>query len=125
MKDLRMTETAAHITYDDLECVSSRSDSQMLTWQLTNYIRLKQMIKTANFHGIGNLPVKLQFFTCGSDQFVKHFDVSEGKQLRDEQQSDKLLFIITVVSTEMKFALVGADQLDRIFRFKFRLYLLQ
>ncbi|KAA6362693.1 MAG: hypothetical protein EZS28_041780 [Streblomastix strix] len=105
MEEHRMKILVVHVTQDDLQCMSTRSDGQMLTLQLTHYIRFKQMIMTANFHGMGNLPVKLQFIYCGSDQFVKHFDVSEGQQLRDEQKSDKLLIIITVDSTQMKFAL--------------------
>ncbi|KAA6398951.1 MAG: hypothetical protein EZS28_005525 [Streblomastix strix] len=122
---LRMEVTAVYITYDSLECAISRSDGQMLSRQLTDYFRLKQMIKTANFHGMGILSIKLQLITCGSDQFAKHFDVSEGKQLREVELPDKELFDIAVDSTQKKFALFGADQLDRIFRFKFRLYLLQ
>ncbi|KAA6373538.1 MAG: putative flagellar associated protein, partial [Streblomastix strix] len=114
MKDLRMTVTAVHITYDSLECAISRSDGQMISRQLTHYIRLKQMIKTANFHGMGNLQVKLQLIACGSGLFSICIDVSEGKQFCEEQQSDKELFNIAVDSTEMKFALVGADQLEKI-----------
>ncbi|KAA6382992.1 MAG: hypothetical protein EZS28_021482 [Streblomastix strix] len=124
MKELGMKIFAEHVTQNDLEYICNRSDGQTLTW-FTYYIRLKQMIKIANFDGICNLPFKLQFIACGSDQFVKHFDVSERKQLREEQQSDKELFDKAADSTEMKFALVGAYKLDRIYRFKFRIYLLQ
>ncbi|KAA6368931.1 MAG: hypothetical protein EZS28_035542, partial [Streblomastix strix] len=90
MKELRMTVTAVHITYDS---------------------RLKQMMKTANFHGMGNLQVKLQLITCDSDLFSKCIDVSEGQQLSEEQSSDKKLFNKAADSTEMKLALLGADQL--------------
>ncbi|KAA6389734.1 MAG: hypothetical protein EZS28_014742 [Streblomastix strix] len=58
------------VIYDDHGCMNNRSDS---------LICLKQMVKTANFHVMGNLPVILQLSACGSDQFVKHFEVSEGK----------------------------------------------
>ncbi|KAA6360338.1 MAG: hypothetical protein EZS28_044135 [Streblomastix strix] len=115
MKELRMAVTTVHITYDSLECAISRSDGQMLSQQLTHYIRLKQMIKSANFHGMGNLQVKLQLIACGSGLFSICIDVSEGKQLREEQSPDKQLFNIAMDSTEMKFTLVGADQLDKKF----------
>ncbi|KAA6374345.1 MAG: hypothetical protein EZS28_030128 [Streblomastix strix] len=105
MKELRMTVTVVHITYDSLECAISRSDGQMLSRKLTHNIRLKQMIKTANFHGMSNQQVKLQLIACGSGLFSICIDVSEGKQLREEQSSDKELFSIAVDSTEMKFAL--------------------
>ncbi|KAA6386759.1 MAG: putative flagellar associated protein, partial [Streblomastix strix] len=48
MKDHNMPVTALRMTYDDLECVSCRSDGQMLTWSLTHNIRLKQLINTTN-----------------------------------------------------------------------------
>ncbi|KAA6386698.1 MAG: hypothetical protein EZS28_017774 [Streblomastix strix] len=70
------------------------------------------MIKTINFNGMYISSIKLQFIACGQDQLVKRFNASERKQLRDEQQSDKKLFDIAVDSTEMKFALVVADQFD-------------
>ncbi|KAA6379718.1 MAG: putative Serine/threonine-protein kinase STE20 [Streblomastix strix] len=67
------------------------------------------MIKIANFHGMGILSVKLQLIACGSDQFAKHFDVSEGKQLREVELPDKelkhalnlhqLIFEVSVGST--------------------------
>ncbi|KAA6403443.1 MAG: hypothetical protein EZS28_001035 [Streblomastix strix] len=52
MKEHRMAVTAAWVTQDDLECVSSGSDGYILTYSLTRHIRLKQMIKTANFEGV-------------------------------------------------------------------------
>ncbi|KAA6355880.1 MAG: hypothetical protein EZS28_048593, partial [Streblomastix strix] len=35
MKEHNMPVTALRMTHDDLECVSSRSDDQILTWSLT------------------------------------------------------------------------------------------
>ncbi|KAA6366637.1 MAG: hypothetical protein EZS28_037836, partial [Streblomastix strix] len=104
MKDLKMAVKAVHITYDGHECVSSRSGGQMLTRQLNHYIRLKKMINITNFQGLDYLAVNSQFIACGSDQFVKHFDASDRKQLREEQQTDKELFNIVVNLTDMKFA---------------------
>ncbi|KAA6352880.1 MAG: hypothetical protein EZS28_051593, partial [Streblomastix strix] len=57
----------------------------MLTRKRTHYIRLKQMIKTATFHGMGNLSFKLRFIAFGSDRFATYFDAFEWKQLREEQ----------------------------------------
>ncbi|KAA6387104.1 MAG: hypothetical protein EZS28_017369 [Streblomastix strix] len=114
-----MTVTTVHITYDGHECMCSRSDGQMLTRQLKHYIRLKKMINTTNFQGLDYLPVNSQFIIWGSDQFAKHFDASDMKQLREEQQVDKQLSDIVVDSTDMKFSLVGDDQLDRFFKTNF------
>ncbi|KAA6309233.1 MAG: hypothetical protein EZS28_056553, partial [Streblomastix strix] len=80
--------------------------------QLNHYIRLKKVINTTNFQSLDYLPVNSQFITWGSDQIAKYFDASDRKQLREEYQADKELFDIAVDSTEMKFALVAADQLD-------------
>ncbi|KAA6363502.1 MAG: hypothetical protein EZS28_040971 [Streblomastix strix] len=80
MEGHRMEILVVYVTQDGLECVSSRSDGRMLTYK---------MIKISNFYVMGNLPVKLQFIACGSDLFSICIDVSEGKQLRNEQQSDK------------------------------------
>ncbi|KAA6377998.1 MAG: hypothetical protein EZS28_026474 [Streblomastix strix] len=52
------------------------------------------MIETANFHGMDNLPDNSQVIACGSDQFAKYFDVSEGKQFREVELPDKELFDI-------------------------------
>ncbi|KAA6382748.1 MAG: putative WD repeat domain 16, partial [Streblomastix strix] len=114
MKEHRMAVTAVRVTQDDLECVSSGSDGQMLTWSLTRHIRLKQMIKTANFQGVDYLPDNSQFIACGSDRFATYFDAFEGKQLREVELSDKELFDIAVDPSGMKFALVGADQLVKL-----------
>ncbi|KAA6365315.1 MAG: hypothetical protein EZS28_039158, partial [Streblomastix strix] len=43
MKELRMAVTAVHITYDGIECVSSRFDDYMLT--RTNYQDYKLLRK--------------------------------------------------------------------------------
>ncbi|KAA6363987.1 MAG: hypothetical protein EZS28_040486, partial [Streblomastix strix] len=110
MKELRMAVIAVHIANDGLECMINRSDGQMLSRQLTHYIRLKQIIKTANFNGMGNLQVKLQLIACGADLFSIYIDVSERQQFREEQQSDKELFDIAVDSLQIKFALVVANQ---------------
>ncbi|KAA6380115.1 MAG: hypothetical protein EZS28_024360 [Streblomastix strix] len=77
------------------------------------------MITTANFQGLDYLPVNSQFITYCLDRFAKYFDAFEMKQLREVELSDKELFGIAVDSSEMKFALMGADQLDNFFRFKF------
>ncbi|KAA6323554.1 MAG: hypothetical protein EZS28_054301, partial [Streblomastix strix] len=53
-------------------------------------------IKTATFHGMGNLSFKLRFIAFGSDRFATYFDAFEWKQLREEQQSDKQLFDVAV-----------------------------
>ncbi|KAA6361853.1 MAG: hypothetical protein EZS28_042620 [Streblomastix strix] len=73
------------------------------------------MIKKANFHGIGISSANLQLVACSSDQFAKQFNVSKGKQLREVELPDKEQFDIVVDSTKTKFALMGADQLNRIF----------
>ncbi|KAA6397390.1 MAG: hypothetical protein EZS28_007087 [Streblomastix strix] len=104
-----MTVTAVHLTYDCLECESSRSDGSMINRYLNHYIRLKKVINTTNIQGLDYLPVNSQFITWGSDRFVKHFDESDRKQLRQEQQADKELFDIVVDPIDMKFVLVGSD----------------
>ncbi|KAA6359749.1 MAG: putative WD repeat domain containing protein, partial [Streblomastix strix] len=103
MKEHRMAVTVVWVTQDDLECVSSRSDGQMLTWYLTRHIRLKQMIKTANFQGVDYLPVDKQFVACGLDRFAKYFDAFEMKQLREVELSDKELFDIAIYVSEMRY----------------------
>ncbi|KAA6384735.1 MAG: hypothetical protein EZS28_019738 [Streblomastix strix] len=51
MKEHNMLVTTEYAIHDDLECVSSGSDGQKITWSLIRRIHLQQMIKTANFHG--------------------------------------------------------------------------
>ncbi|KAA6380113.1 MAG: putative WD repeat domain 16, partial [Streblomastix strix] len=104
MKEHRIAVTAVRVTQVDLECVSSGSDGQMLTWSLTRHIRLKQMIKTANFQGVYYLPVDQQFVACGLDRFAKYFNAFEMKQLREVELSDKELFDIAVDSSEMRYS---------------------
>ncbi|KAA6368794.1 MAG: hypothetical protein EZS28_035679, partial [Streblomastix strix] len=110
---------------DDLECVSSGSDGQMLTWPLTRHIRLKQMIKTANFQYIENLPDNSRFIVCGSDRFSTYFDVYGMNKLHEVKLSDKELFNIAADLSEIQFALVDVDQLNIYFRFNFTFYLLE
>ncbi|KAA6394166.1 MAG: hypothetical protein EZS28_010307 [Streblomastix strix] len=106
MKELRMAVTAVQITINGFECVGNRSDGQMITQQLDHYIRLKKMINTTNFQGLDCLPVNSQFITWGLDQFVKRFDATDRKQLREEQQADKELILI-----ETKFFEKGHQRL--------------
>ncbi|KAA6358464.1 MAG: hypothetical protein EZS28_046010 [Streblomastix strix] len=105
MKEHRMAVTAVRITQNDLECVSSGSDGQMLTWSLTRHIRLKQMVKTTNFQIIDYQPDDQQFVACSLDRFAKYFNAFKGKQLREVELSDEELCYIAVDSTEMKLAL--------------------
>ncbi|KAA6396771.1 MAG: hypothetical protein EZS28_007702 [Streblomastix strix] len=106
-----MAVTAVHITYDGLECVNRRSNGWMFTGQRNHYIRLKKMINTANSQGLEYLPINSQFIACGSDLFSIFIDISDKKQLGEEQQVDKELFDIAIDPTDMKFAIVCDDQL--------------
>ncbi|KAA6370295.1 MAG: putative Cilia- and flagella-associated protein 52, partial [Streblomastix strix] len=101
MKEHNMPVTALRMIHDDLECVSSRSDGQMLTWSLTHNIHLKQLINTTNIQVINYLPYSSQFIACGSDRFATFFDAFEGKQLCKIELSDKELFDIAVIKSRM------------------------
>ncbi|KAA6369968.1 MAG: hypothetical protein EZS28_034506 [Streblomastix strix] len=96
MKELRMIVTIVHITYDSLECAISRSDGQMLSQQLTHYIRLKQMIESANFHGMGNLQVKLQLIASGSGLFSVVYRAAP-------QSTNSAALFVTIISAPNDF----------------------
>ncbi|KAA6377851.1 MAG: hypothetical protein EZS28_026622 [Streblomastix strix] len=82
---------------------------------LTRHIRLKQMNNSANFQNIDYLLDKSQFIAYSSGQFATYFDALKGKQLREVELSYKEIFDIAVDPTGLKFSLVRADQLVKLF----------
>ncbi|KAA6359734.1 MAG: putative flagellar associated protein [Streblomastix strix] len=119
MKVHNMPVTALRVTHDDLECMSSRSEGQMLTWSLTHNIRLKQLIKTTNIQVIDYLPYSSQFIACGSDRFAIFFDAFRGNQLCKIELSDRELFDIAATTSRIKFVPVAAEQYAKFLYSKF------
>ena len=126
LKEHRSKVNCVRVSNDDSECVSCSDDGTTYTWSLvetstapgaasTQYVRVKQIMKHANFTGVDYLrPDCCQIVLCGSDRMVGYYDSVDGTRIRELEVSDKELLDVAIDPTGSLFATVGNDKLVKI-----------
>ncbi|KAH7823813.1 putative WD repeat-containing protein 16 [Monocercomonoides exilis] len=116
LKEHRTKVNAVRVNFEDTECVSVSDDGTCYTWSLSDrYVRLKQMMKHANFLGVDYLPPDCcQVVVCGSDRMVSYYDSVEGKLLRELELSEQEIMDVAINPTGSLLACAGRDKMVKV-----------